>query len=189
MTQSVTQAATQAATGTRAAVRPAPPTVIRLARSDSDWNQATALLYDYLEWLRVAAGVEPLTEQPALANELADLAAGYRTPTAALFVAVEEDRVNGMAAYRVHKDGSAELKRMYVRPVARGRGLADRLIESVIGAARDRGCQTIWLETMSEVMDPAISLYRRHGFAVATGDRRTINLDRMVVMEQTFSAT
>lgn len=183
MTRTVTPPAT------RAAVRPAALTAIRPARSASDWEQATALLFDYLEWLRVAVGVDPVTEQPALATELADLAAEYRTPTAALHVAVEESRVIGMAAYRIHDDGSAELKRMYVRPVARGRGLADRLIESVIEAATDEGCPTIWLETMSEVMEPAISLYRRHGFVEATGDRRTIELDRMVVMERALSAT
>lgn len=160
---------------------------IRPARLATDWDQATALLFDYVEWLRAAAGVEPLKEQPALVEELADLAGRYQTPSTALYVAVDTDRVNGMAAFRVHEDGSAELKRMYVRPVARGRGLADRLIEAVVEAALDRGCSKIWLETMSEVMDPAINLYNRHGFTEATDEHRTIHLDRMVVMERNLS--
>jgi len=57
----------------------------------------------------------------------------------------------------------AELKRMYVRPVARGRGVADAILERLIGEAVDVGLRTVRLETGTE-QAAAIRFYRRAGF-------------------------
>lgn len=157
---------------------------IRPPHSPDDWLQATALLHDYVEWLRAAVGVEPLDEQPALATELDDLAAAYDGRTARLFVALDGPMAIGMVALRLHDDGTAELKRLYLRPVARGRGLADRLVEAVLSAAADEGRHAVWLESMRGVMEPALAVYRRHGFASAQTDRQTIVLDDIVVLER-----
>ncbi len=161
----------------------AAPTIRRPA-SPQEWRQATALLHDYVEWLRAAVGVEPLDEQPALRTELDDLAAVYDGRSAEWFVALEGGLAVGTVAVRYHSDGSAELKRMYLRPIARGGGLADRLIERAFVAASRRGCTRIWLESMRGVMEPALALYRRQGFQPARQPDRTIELDGMVVLER-----
>ncbi len=172
--------------------------MIRIPQTAEDWLQATALLHDYVEWLRVAVGVEPLVEQPALRHELDDLAGTYDGEAAQLFVAFDGTTAVGMVAVRQHRDHgghhqeigrsqpTAELKRMYVRPVARGRGLADQLIDQVVDVAKADGAQSIWLETMRGVMDPAIAVYRRNGFEAADGVEQTIVLDGMVVLERTL---
>ncbi len=164
----------------------AEPATIREPRSAFDWTQAAALLHDYVEWLRAAVGVEPLDEQPALRAELDDLSRVYDGVRARLVIAVDGDLAVGTAALRHHPDGTAELKRMYLRPVARGRGLADELLGRVVDDAVRDGARSIWLETMRGVMEPALAVYRRHGFEPARTAGRTIALDGMVVLERSL---
>ena len=56
-----------------------------------------------------------------------------------------------------------ELKRMYLRPQFRGRGLAARLLEHLAAYARARGVTTLRLET-GIYQSAAIALYERSGF-------------------------
>lgn len=56
-----------------------------------------------------------------------------------------------------------ELKRMYVQPASRGRGVADDVLACVETAARSGGCRTLWLETGPH-QTAALSFYARHGF-------------------------
>ena len=101
---------------------------IRRATTAADWRDAAALIHDHVEWMRGWAAIDPLAEQPALAAELDALADHYGAGTrGAMFVARWSRTAVGCVAVRIHDDGTAELKRMYVRPVARGRGVADRL--------------------------------------------------------------
>ena len=162
--------------------------VIRRATDPGDWQQATALLHDYAEWIRAAVGIDPLVEQPAFADELCDLAGPYGGDAGFLFIAYDGELAVGTIAVRFHDDGAAELKRMYVRPIARGRGMADRLVRRVLDDASDRGCHSIWLESLPGVMDPAVALYRRHGFVDRGDVARTIHVDGIVVMERVLAA-
>ncbi|MBB3120350.1 GNAT family N-acetyltransferase [Pseudoduganella violacea] len=57
-----------------------------------------------------------------------------------------------------------ELKRMYVRPAARGQGLASRLLQALEGAAAARGCPRFVLET-GPLQPEALALYERLGYA------------------------
>lgn len=59
---------------------------------------------------------------------------------------------------------SAELKRMYVVPAARGTGVATALLRALEDAARDLGVVDLVLETGSEQPD-AMRFYRREGWA------------------------
>lgn len=63
----------------------------------------------------------------------------------------------------VIKPGYGELKRMYVRPPARGRGHARRLIETLEAKAGEQGCRTFMLET-GPTMPEALLLYERLGY-------------------------
>lgn len=56
-----------------------------------------------------------------------------------------------------------ELKRMYVRPPARGRGAARQLIEALEAKAMGQGCRTFMLET-GPTMPEALILYERLGY-------------------------
>jgi ribosomal protein S18 acetylase RimI-like enzyme len=76
---------------------------------------------------------------------------------------------------------------MYVRPIARGRGIADRLIEVAVADAIGRQCHTLWLETVRGVMDPAIAVYLRNGFVESSTRPPTLSVDGVIVMERSLS--
>ena len=60
-------------------------------------------------------------------------------------------------------EGVAELKRMYVDPSVRGRGLSRELLQALLSFARDAGYREVWLET--GVQQPeAMALYESAGF-------------------------
>lgn len=64
----------------------------------------------------------------------------------------------------VLNEGWGELKRMYVRPALRGRGIAQGIIAALEGSARERGLALMRLET--GVSQPeALRLYERAGYA------------------------
>lgn len=69
----------------------------------------------------------------------------------------------GCAALRVLDRATGELKRMYVRPEARGRGVGGALLDAVESRARALGLATLKLET-GTAQPEALSLYRARGF-------------------------
>ena len=74
------------------------------------------------------------------------------------------DRALGMAALVSRGDGSAELKRTFVRDDARGQGLAGRLLDRIEMDAATSGIQHIELET-GPLQYAALALYERRGYA------------------------
>jgi putative acetyltransferase len=60
-------------------------------------------------------------------------------------------------------EGVMEVKRMFVRPEFRGRGLARAILAALEQAAMDRGYRTIRLET-GDVQPEAVALYRSSGY-------------------------
>ena len=69
----------------------------------------------------------------------------------------------GCGALRRLDAGSAEVKRMYVQPAARGRGLAMEVLARLESAAREMGVTRLVLETGVH-QGAAIALYTRAGF-------------------------
>jgi ribosomal protein S18 acetylase RimI-like enzyme len=57
-----------------------------------------------------------------------------------------------------------EMKRLYVRPAYRGKGLGRVLVKRVIADARAIGYERMRLDTIASSMKDAVELYRRMGF-------------------------
>ncbi len=96
--------------------------------------------------------------------ELSDPAAKYTPPEGELLVAVnEEGVVTGMVAYHRHNSERCEMKRLYVKPEARGLHLGDTLVKEIINHARAAGYKEMVLDTVVP-LKAAISLYRKNGF-------------------------
>jgi putative acetyltransferase len=81
----------------------------------------------------------------------------------AFLVAYEGDEPVGCGAFRRLDRDTAEIKRMFVVPERRGRGLAGAVLEALEGEARADGIVRLVLETGVRQPD-AIALYRRFGF-------------------------
>lgn len=85
-------------------------------------------------------------------------------PDTTLFVARDEQGAPlGMGALRRHANGVGEVKRMFVKPEARGLGVGGAILARIEGLARQEGAARIVLETGSN-FDAAKRVYERGGF-------------------------
>jgi ribosomal protein S18 acetylase RimI-like enzyme len=123
----------------------------------ADIPEARAMLDEYARWL----GVDLCFQN--FAEELAGLPGAYAPPTGAILIARFGSDVVGMVAFRRRDDTTAEMKRLYVRPAARGTGVGHLLVERVIIAARAAGYGSMVLDTLP-VMASAQRLYEAFGF-------------------------
>jgi GNAT superfamily N-acetyltransferase len=97
-------------------------------------------------------------------QELADLPGDYAPPAGRLLLAEFDAQLAGCVA--LHKLDSAvcEMKRLYLRPQFRGKGLGRLLAEKIIAEARQIGYERMRLDTVEPVMKDAVAMYRRFGF-------------------------
>ena len=96
-------------------------------------------------------------------DELVHLERKYGLPDGRLYLAVEDGAALGCVGLRRLDADNCELKRMYVRPAYRGRGLSKLLLDRVIADAREIGYRAMLLDTLPP-LTAAIALYRQYGF-------------------------
>jgi len=128
-------------------------------------QQARELFWEYLEWgnfmlnreFGVVFDIKSMLERDML--ELAK----FSPPLGRLLLAHEQGQLAGIACLRMIRDGVGEVKRMYVRPAFRGRGIGKALLDSLIEAAREVGYATVRLDS-ARFMAAAHAMYRSAGF-------------------------
>lgn len=82
----------------------------------------------------------------------------------AFLIAYLDGEAAGCGAVRRIDEATAELKRMYVEPSVRGRGVGRKLLEALEHEARLLGVTRIVLETGTRLA-PAIRMYEAAGYA------------------------
>lgn len=128
------------------------------ANTREDVDHARSLFEEY------AAGVGISLCFQNFDRELASLPGDYAPPDGRLLLAAEDDQLAGCIAMRKLEPGVCEMKRLFLRPAYRGKGLGKVLVESLIDEARKLGYTHMRLDTMPGRMDQAIALYRSIGF-------------------------
>jgi len=88
----------------------------------------------------------------------------YNPPRGRFFLAMSGETVTACGGLVWIDDAVAEIKRMWVDPAARGRGLATRLLTFLEATALETGRSTVRLDT-NPVLLEAIAMYRKNGYA------------------------
>ena len=97
-------------------------------------------------------------------GELRRLEGKYGPPGGRLILAREDGAAAGCIALKqMDEEGRCELKRLYVRPAFRGRGLGRELTRRIIAAAREIGYKEMLLDTLP-FLQSAQRIYRAAGF-------------------------
>ena len=143
-----------------------PPSRVRIHIVTEDCpelvDDARTLFVEYHEWLGEVVCSERLSE------EIASLPGPYAPPEGRLLLAsYPSDDPVGVIGVRPFESGVCEMKRLYVRPGARGSGLGRLLVEHALEAAREIGYREVRLTTLPETMGLALALYREFGFEEA----------------------
>jgi putative acetyltransferase len=98
-------------------------------------------------------------------TELQGLPGKYRSPRGVLALAFIDQRPAGTVALRPLQGTACEVKRLYVRPEFRGRGVGRALMLWIIERARALGYTTMHGDTLP-IMSDALRMYRDMGFSV-----------------------
>ena len=131
--------------------------MIEIRRVRGDEPAALAMLGAMEAW--VAESLGPTTPDKTSTVTPAEMA-----PPRGAFVLIEEDgRPLAGGGVRRLSEGVAEIKRMFVLPHARGRGLGRRLLDALEAAAADLGYARVRLDTAA-TMPVAREMYRRAGY-------------------------
>ena len=141
---------------------------IREASTAADFDDFARLVGEYVAWTRGryrddASYVDRIFGHQSLAAEIDALSTVYGRPHGRTLLAVRDDEVCGVVAYRRLADGSCEMKRLFVADRHKGLGIGRRLCEALIEAARDDGYALMRLDTGSR-LDEAIAMYESLGF-------------------------
>jgi putative acetyltransferase len=128
------------------------------AESPAQVAQARELFLEYAQSLGVNLCFQNFEE------ELSGLPGHYAPPEGRLLLAECDGQLAGCAALHPWEPGICEMKRLYLRPSFRGKGLGRVIAEKIIAEARTIGYQRMRLDTIAPIMKDAVEMYRKLGF-------------------------
>lgn len=127
---------------------------VTIMRVDTVNKNALDLIHEYYEAINVV-----VRDTPEALQKLID------EPGSGLWIAYLDEGPAGVVILRPLPSipGASECKRLYVCPWARGRHIADRLMDALEQFAAGYGYTSVYLDTYDD-LKPAISLYEKRGY-------------------------
>ncbi|MBI1399303.1 GNAT family N-acetyltransferase [Hyphomonas sp.] len=149
-------------------MRPTSAVTIHDAVSPLEVNAFGGLISEYVAWCRERYKNDPWLIEMAfsyqgLDEELLKLTELYGPPNGRMLIAEDAYEVLGGVAYKRVDARTCEMKRMFVRTTANGRGLGRMLCKAIMQAAAKDGFDVMRLDTSREMVE-AIGLYKSFGF-------------------------
>lgn len=130
---------------------------LRPATTDDDLDATRALFKEY------AASLDFELCFQDFEAELDALPGPYAAPEGAILLAEADGETIGCVAVKPLDDDICEMKRLYVRPASRSKGVGRTLAEAIVERARELGYQRMRLDTVAS-MHAARAVYRSLGF-------------------------
>jgi GNAT superfamily N-acetyltransferase len=137
-----------------------PVAIILRARFPTDLHEVISIFREYVASPTVSLDFQDYE------NEFAGLPGKYAEPDGRVLLAWQHSAVVGCAALRRVNGSTCELKRVYVRPGARGGNIGRQLVEHMIREARGEHYATMCLDVLPEFV-AAQRLYESLGFVPA----------------------
>jgi putative acetyltransferase len=128
------------------------------AESPAQIAQARELFREYAQSLGFNLCFQNFDE------ELASLPGDYTPPHGRLLLVEYESQLAACVALHKLDSTICEMKRLYLRPQFRGKGMGRVLAERIIAEARGIGYRRMRLDTVEPVMKNAVAMYRKLGF-------------------------
>jgi ribosomal protein S18 acetylase RimI-like enzyme len=148
--------------GLDGAANPVPSTLKSLtfaqAESTAQIAQARELFLEYAQSLGFSLCFQNFDK------ELAELPGDYAPPEGRLLLAEYDGELAACVALHKLEPGICEMKRLYLRPQFRGKGLGRALADRIIADARQIDYHRMRLDTVEPVMKDAVAMYRKLGF-------------------------
>lgn len=127
-------------------------------------DEIRTLFTEYTEYLIENDGkFKEYLEIQKYDDEIEHLESKYGLPYGRLYIAYYENKVAGCIAMRKLNDAECEMKRLYVKPEFRNKGIAKRLVEKIISDAKEIGYSNMLLDTLP-FLQTAIKMYNKMGF-------------------------
>jgi putative acetyltransferase len=132
--------------------------VLQQAATPAQIAQARELFLEYAQSLGFSLCFQNFDQ------ELAGLPGDYAPPGGRLLLAELSGELAGCVALHKFDNDICEMKRLYLRPKFRGKGLGRILAEAIIAEAHQIGYRRMRLDTVGPVMQDAVAMYRKLGF-------------------------
>ncbi len=108
-----------------------------------------------------------MAEHEGVDADLADIEGNYMARGGSFDVVVDaENKIVGTVGLYPLDQQTCELRKMYLIPACRGKGIGKKLLDRALDKARLQGFLRIVLETSSKLVE-AIAMYERYGFTRA----------------------
>jgi GNAT superfamily N-acetyltransferase len=131
--------------------------LFQIASNPKEFKIAKTLFEEYAAGLNVDLCFQGFDE------ELKTIHLQYNLPKGCLVLAHENEKIIGCAAIREFKGSNCELKRMYLKPECRGKGVGKKLLQFMLEKAKTLGYSKMLLDTLP-LMKEAQQLYLQFGF-------------------------